>query len=553
MKKLQFMQSGYFILLTSFFVVFLFAVFNIFTIKHFNQRIEEIYKNSLNYSSNYWADQFYVANRELTSLINKNDGTDYNLICDSSDPAFIAERSSDLQRDLTNLSLLNDNRIVYFVFIPDKDMMLSSISYLDYFQETENEELKKYILNNQVNNSAAWKDIKLGDNYYFLHLYEHKSGFGGCYISCEHVLRDIMPQDQESNVSLLNMDGSVFYAEKDAQEYKNYFVFSRAIRMINKKISIEIPHVNFVSSGSYLFIIIIIAIAASILLITIALFYQEQSVFKPLTKLKKAMEEFSGGNTQVRLNDRTSNHEIKVLYHTFNHMAEQIINLKIDVYKASLEKQKVYNQFLRVQIQPHFYTNILNLIYTLASIKDYGTIKDLTKNMAEYFRYLLSLKEDYVFLEDELQCIARYAQVQKIRYQDNFQMKITCNADADTEKIPPLLIQTFIENSIKHNIMLVQDLEIILVIEEAEDMLCIIVKDNGLGFPEGILDKLNRDEDIEEDGRHIGIMNVKNRLEVLYQGKAIVSIQNENKGSRVAVSIPRIRKEENTQIEYITC
>lgn len=47
MKKLQFMQSGYFILLTSFFVVFLFAVFNIFTIKHFNQRIEEIYKNSL--------------------------------------------------------------------------------------------------------------------------------------------------------------------------------------------------------------------------------------------------------------------------------------------------------------------------------------------------------------------------------------------------------------------------------------------------------------------------------------------------------------------------
>lgn len=149
--------------------------------------------------------------------------------------------------------------------------------------------------------------------------------------------------------------------------------------MINKKICIEIPHVNFVSSGSYLFIIIIIAIIASILLICIALFYQQQSVFRPLTKLKNAMEEFSGGNTEVRLKDRTSNHEITVLYNTFNHMAEQIINLKIDVYKTSLEKEKIYNQFLRVQIQPHFYTNILNLIYTLASIKDYSTIKDLTK------------------------------------------------------------------------------------------------------------------------------------------------------------------------------
>ena len=54
--------------------------------------------------------------------------------------------------------------------------MLSSISYLDYFQEEENEELKRYILNTQVNNSAEWKDIRLGDNYYFLHLYERKGG-----------------------------------------------------------------------------------------------------------------------------------------------------------------------------------------------------------------------------------------------------------------------------------------------------------------------------------------------------------------------------------------
>lgn len=51
------------------------------------------------------------------------------------------------------------------------------------------------------------------------------------------------------------------------------------------------------------------------------------------------------------------------------------------------------------------------------------------------------------------------------------------------EKIPPLLIQTFVENSIKHNIMLVHDLEITLLIEESEDLLHITVKDNGLGFP----------------------------------------------------------------------
>lgn len=52
------------------------------------------------------------------------------------------------------------------------------------------------------------------------------------------------------------------------------------------------------------------------------------------------------------------------------------------------------------------------------------------------------------------------------------------------EKIPPLLIQTFVENSIKHNIMLVHDLEITLLIEESEDLFHITVKDNGLGSRE---------------------------------------------------------------------
>lgn len=57
--------------------------------------------------------------------------------------------------------------------------------------------------------------------------------------------------------------------------------------------------------------------------------------------------------------------------------------------------------------------------------------------------------------------------------------------------------------------MLVHDLEITLLIEESEDLLHITVKDNGLGFPGEILDRLSRDEDIEEDGSHIGIVNVK--------------------------------------------
>ena len=287
---------------------------------------------------------------------------------------------------------------------------------------------------------------------------------------------------------------------------------------------------------------------ASLLLIGIALFYQNRAVFRPLLKLKGAMEEFSGGNTEVRLEERASNNEISVLYRTFNHMKDQILNLKIDIYTASLEKQIMYNQFLRVQIQPHFYTNILNLIYTLANAKDFATIQNLTRYMADYFRYLLSLKDDYVWLEEELQCVEYYAQVQRIRYQDRFLLQITCNTDAEREKIPPLVIQTFIENSIKYNVMVVQNLQIALTIEEAEEWLYIEIRDNGVGFAQEILDKLSRDEDIEREGKHIGITNVKNRLHALYENQAVLSVRNLETGCVVMIRIPRISEDERLDL-----
>ncbi len=548
MKKSVFIQSIYFILLSSFIVVFLFAVSEVFTIKHFNERIEKIYKNSINYSSNYWADQFYVANKELKSLIDKNNDTDYNLICASQEDDLIRERSENLQRDLTNMSIINDNQITFFAYFPDKDIMISSITYIDYLQEKEIDELKQYLLAYNRGNSADWKDVQLGENSYFLHTYAHNGGYSGCYISCENVLDDIMPQDQECNMYILNMDGSVFYEREGNRGYAKGFVFSRAIRMINKKICVEIPYDNFINSGSYIFLILFFAMAASVLLICIALFYQDRAVFRPLLKLKAAMEEFSGANMEVRLEERTSNNEISVLYRTFNHMKDQILNLKIGIYTASLEKQIMYNQFLRVQIQPHFYTNILNLIYTLANAKDFRTIQDLTKYMTDYFRYLLSLKGDFVWLEEELQCVEYYAQVQRIRYQDSFCLKITCNVDAENEMIPPLLIQTFIENSIKYNVMVVQDLQISLLIEEEEDWLHIEVKDNGSGFPEEMLYRIERNEDIEEDGKHIGITNVKNRLQVLYGDCAVVRIRNQREGSVVTVRIPKINNDERLEV-----
>ncbi len=533
-------KSTYFIMILSFLVVFLFSIFQVYTVGKYRSKIEKIYVQSINYSCNYWADQFFVVNKELKRMIDEDDQTDFNIISDAALQASIDTAAANLQNDLTNMSIINENQIVYFVYFPTRDLMLTSVNYIGYFQENEMGELKAYLNQTSRGNTAEWKAVKLGRNDYFLHLYEKSGAFSGCFISCATVLDDIMPDVEESNAYILNMDGTVFYASsRNEVKSSDYFSYSRTVRMINKKISIQLPYDSVADSAPYFIAIFISAIITSVVLILLALEQQQRSIFKPLLKLKIAMEEFSNGKTDVVLNEQHGKNEIGILYRTFNRMREQIVNLKIDVYAGQIERQQIYTNFLRVQIQPHFYTNILNLIYTLANAGDCRTIRKTTKYMADYFRYILSLNKNLVSLDDELRCVVHYTQVQRIRYQDHFHLRITCNAIPKALRIPPLLIQTFVENSIEHNIMIVEDLLVQLDIDDEGETLRICVQDNGVGISAAIIQKLENGEDIEEDGKHIGIVNVINRLHVLYHGKANIKISGGKDGSRVVIQIPK--------------
>ena len=177
--------------------------------------------------------------------------------------------------------------------------------------------------------------------------------------------------------------------------------------------------------------------------------------------------------------------------------------------------------------------------------------------MAAYFRYLLSLKGDYVKLSDELSCIDQYVKVQKIRYQGNFEINIDCKVNAYEEMIPPLLLQTFIENSIRHNIMLVPELSINVNIsseqdDNGQDLLAIVIGDNGVGFDGNILERLNSGESIEEEGRHIGINNVIHRMQVLFGDQAKIEIRNKDKGAEIMIRVP-VHREENEDGQCIDC
>ena len=112
--------------------------------------------------------------------------------------------------------------------------------------------------------------------------------------------------------------------------------------------------------------------------------------------------------------------------------------------------------------------------------------------------------------------------------------------DMREQMIMPLILQTFVGNSIKHNVNLVDILKVKVDIRKQEEKIHIVINDNGVGFPDAVLDRINRGENISEDGEHIGICNVKERLKLLYSDKGCVHISSRPGESVVTVILPVI-------------
>lgn len=219
----------------------------------------------------------------------------------------------------------------------------------------------------------------------------------------------------------------------------------------------------------------------------------------------------------------------------FKDLALQIRNYKIAMYEQELEKQSIQLDFMKQQIKPHFFLNCLTSIYSMAQIQMYEEIEQMAMSTSKYFRYIFQGSEDFVLLKDEIEHVRIYLDIQKSRYRDAFIYQIEQEAQTTDMKIPPLVLQTFIENSIKYAISRANEVQIRLTVKrrrmDNEEMTMIQISDTGPGFPAEVLDKLVQGKPLDQSkGNQIGIMNTLKRLEYLYLSKAAVSFSNPAEG-----------------------
>lgn len=180
------------------------------------------------------------------------------------------------------------------------------------------------------------------------------------------------------------------------------------------------------------------------------------------------------------------------------------------------EKLDAELKFLKTQIHPHFLFNTLNNLYAL-TLKKSDHAPEVVLKLSELINYMLyECNVPKVLLDNELNFIKNYIEIERIRHSDEFSIRAVTNGDTDNTYIAPMLLIPFLENSFKHGINgSMENSWIDFDLTVADNMLMMRIE-NGIAETQEV-------SDLKHQG--IGLKNVKRRLDLLYPEDYELNIQ----------------------------
>lgn len=206
---------------------------------------------------------------------------------------------------------------------------------------------------------------------------------------------------------------------------------------------------------------------------------------------------------------------------------------------AELEKQRAMRQkaefkALQFQVNPHFLFNALNTISCVCR-EDAERARELLLTLASYFRYNLDYDAYLVPLEEEIEHVKDYLEIEKARFEEKLVVTYEIPEYTDIQ-IPTLILQPIVENAVRYGISRDGRRIVEIRVKEEEDGYLVRISDRGKGISEEILEKLREDEAI---GNSIGLSNVHRRMKSLYGEEHGLDIRSSENGTEVQMHFMR--------------
>jgi signal transduction histidine kinase len=194
-------------------------------------------------------------------------------------------------------------------------------------------------------------------------------------------------------------------------------------------------------------------------------------------------------------------------------------NRKVEIEKWKLQASVKDAELsaLKSQINPHFIFNSLNNIRSLV-IEDSEKARDMITHLSDLLRFSVQFDQfEKVTLEKEMEVVEDYLLLESIQLEERLNYRIQLQDESSEISLPPMIIQTLVENAIKHSINdLPKGGEIVIESEVKDTYLNIFVKNTG------------QIKDKSSGRKGIGITNSRERLRLLYGEKASLAVENMN-------------------------
>ena len=220
--------------------------------------------------------------------------------------------------------------------------------------------------------------------------------------------------------------------------------------------------------------------------------------------------------------------------------------LEVERQYHEKEKDHALLQYYQLQTRSHFFINCLKSLYGMLQIQKYAEMKAMLISFANHLRYIFHDNLTVVPLSAELQEVQDYYQINLMDTDRILLLDIHAPEELKDCLVPPLVIQSFLENTIKYNAKkgspLVFTIKISQIYDEETEYLQLHLSDNGVGYSSDVLKTINRPLENTFDTYNVGINNLRRRINILFNENTHLAIFNLPTGGACEIlSIPIIR------------
>lgn len=536
------------------------AAYNVYILKILNSQMAANYRDTLLiYERPIKKDMDYIAYTMANMLANNTSMLQLNYATNYTEAYVCCHDIAADYRGLVNSELEGLTALgVYSQKNDIERMVYAESAGYSYEEKMELQKKIKQEIGEPESYKKGWHLVLAGEQNYLCRILTRNNNYVTIVIDLSKIF---MPQDEkdgqetgymfytdEKNQPLTMRD---FFTENEIEltavdgEYEIVNGKDRRFMLVEK----EFPYAGlrqyyispyrgifqYINFAQVLLLVITLLFAG---LIPIGFYYMKRTLFNPLESLTKTMKRIGKDEIDIRMNEEYGVEEFKEMQDSFNAMIDKIEKLKIDAYERELKLKNVQLQYLQIQIRPHFFLNCLKNIQALNVQREHEKIEEMIIALSGYLRSMLKSNPTFITLGEEMNGVKNYIALQQMCQSRPIECRIDIAPELEEILIPPLSIITFLENSIKHgrqeNKKFVLSIRAsILTGGEKENFLCITILDNGPGFGPEILSEGGK----TGQGVHIGILNIKERVKMLYGEKATILFGNSN-GACVEMFLP---------------